>query len=175
MVNITVNADTVSIVGACIAFGSMIITLIGAIISGNNLRLQRKVYNESKPDFKMQEVLECYTIFNGNQGVMQLMFYPLIINNSSKPLILEKIRLHLVGEDQTILLRPKIYEGYINDGHNISGFEADTHWICFEIDQTVYKDLKVIRHNLTIEDTCNNTQTVSMTWLKEMVYENENT
>ena len=168
-VTITINEEAVSIIGACISFGSMIIALIGAIISGNNLRLQRKIYDENKPNFKMQEVLDSYIIYDESQDVVQLMFYPLIINNSSKPLILEKIRLNLIGEEQTIVLRPQIKDEYINDGYNIPGFNADTHWICFEMGCTAYVDLKIIKHNLTIEDTLNNAQTVSMTWLKEMV------
>lgn len=171
--NITINENTVSIVGACISFGSMVIALIGAIISNRNLKLQKKIYNESLPGFRMNEVLESYTIYDESQRVIKFMVYPLIINTSSKMLILEKIRLQLVGENNSIFLRPVISEKCINDGHNILGNCADTKWICFEISQDTYKFLKILSHNLIIEDAYKNTQTVSMTCLKEMVKESE--
>ena len=172
--NITINADTISIVSACIAFVAMIATVAAAKISANNLKLQREIHNESKPNFKMQEVLESYIIYYNTKNVVRIMFYPLIINISSKPLILEKIRLQLTGEDnKNVILRPVIDDGYINDGHSVSGNSADTNWICFELDKNAYKDIRIIRHNLIVEDTFNNQQTVSMTWLKEMVDEHE--
>ena len=175
--NITINADTISIVSACIALGSMVAAVSGAIISSKNLKLQKDIYNESKPNFKMQDVLESYVIYDDSRNIVKFMFYPLIINTSTKTLILEKIRLQLVGEDnKNIILRPVINDKYINDGHSVSGNSADTNWICFELDKNAYKDIRIIKHKLSIEDTFNNTQTVSMTWLKEMMdeYGNEN-
>lgn len=171
--NITINADTVSIVGACISFGSMIIAVVGAIISGRNLNLQKKIYNESIPSFRANEVLDSYMIYDESQRNIKLMFYPLIINTSSKTLILEKIRLHLVGEDNTIVLRPIIDEKYINDGYSILGNGADTKWICFEIPQDSYKILKILRHDLILEDAYKNTQTISTISLKELMKEGE--
>lgn len=171
--NIIIDASTVSVVGACIAFGSMLIALLSAIISGRNLRLQRKIYNERTPDFRMNELLDSYAIYDNSNKSIKLMFYPLIMNMSSKPMILEKIRLELIGEENTIILCPIINDTCISDGHNIAGNSADTNWICFEIDQNTYKSLKILKYNLVVEDAFLNSQKVSTAWLKEMVKENE--
>lgn len=171
--NITINADTISVVGACIAFASMLIALTSAIISGRNLILQRKIYNERTPDFKMNELLDSYAIYENSNNTIKFMFYPLIMNMSSKPMILEKIRLELIGEESTLILCPSINDTCITDGHNVAGNSADTNWICFEIDQNTYKNLKILKHDLIIEDAFHNSQKVSTAWVKEMVKENE--
>ena len=167
--NITINADTVSIVVTVISFFSMLIAVVGAIISERNLRLQRKIYNESIPSFKVKEVLDSYMICEESRGIIKLMFYPLIVNTSSKTLILEKIRLHLIGEDNAFILRPIVDEKYINDGYSILGSNADTKWICFEIQLNVYESLKILRHDLVFEDAYQNTQTISVIRLKELL------
>ncbi len=172
--SITINADTVSIISAIIAFVSMIIAIIGAIISGTNLRLQKNIYNESMPGFRVADIVDSYTVYDDSQNTIKLMFFPLIVNTSSKTLILEKIRLHVIGEDETIILCPIIDEKYINDGHSISANTADTKWIGFEMKQIAYKELKVIRHDLFFEDAYKNTKTISTTWLKDMVNNYEN-
>lgn len=169
--NIIINADVVAIIGACISFGSMLIALTSAIISGHNLKLQKNIYNERKPNLRMNELIESYAIYDDSDNTVKLMFYPLIMNMSSKPTILEKIRLELIGEENTLVLCPSISELYINDGHNIAGNSADTNWICFEVNQDTYKNLKLIKHDLVVEDVFHNSQRVSAIWLKEMVKE----
>lgn len=171
--NIIINADIVAIVGAVIAFGSMIVSIISAIISGRNLKLEHNIYNETRPNFEMNEVLDSYVVYDDSHNIVKFLFYPLIINMSSKSMVIAKIYLELIGEDKTILLRPIIDERYINEGYSISANSADTKWVCFEINQETYKNLKMLRHNLTIEDAYQNKQTISMSWIKEVVTENE--
>ncbi len=172
--NIVINADTISVIGAVIAFISMSIALISAFISGRNLNLQKKLYKETTPNFKMNEILNSYAIYDGSNQIVRLMFYPLIMNISSKPMIIEKIRLELIGEESNVFLRPIIIDGCISDGHNVPSNSADTNWICFEINEDVYTELKVLKYELIIEDAFNNLQKVSTSWLKEVIQENEN-
>ena len=67
----------------------------------------------------------------------------------------------------------QIDEKYINDGYSIFGNCADTKWICFEIPRDSYKCLKILRHDLILEDAYKNAQTISTISLKELMKEGE--
>ena len=173
--NIEINADIVSIVSAGISFLAMVITLASAVVSKRNLKLQQKIYDEGKPNYKISSIVESYAVYDDNQNIVKLMFYPLITNMSSKPMTIEKIRLHLIGEDKTMILTPLINDTYIHDGHNISANSSDTRWLCFEVDQNLYKDLKIIKYKLVVEDVYGITEAISTSWIRELVSENERT
>ena len=171
--NIEINADIVSIVSAGISFLAMVITLSSAVISKRNLKLQQKIYDEGKPNYKISSIVESYAIYDDKQNIVRLMFYPLITNMSSKPMTIEKIRLHLIGETETMVLTPLISDTYIHDGHNIPANSSDTRWLCFEVDQKLYKNLKIIKHKLVVEDVYGITEAISTSWIRELVSENE--
>ena len=170
---IIITASIVTAISALISFVSMLISLRQANISKKNLNIQEKIYNESRPNFRITDILDSYCISNKLDDITKMMFYPLITNLSDKPMVIEKIRLKVVGENDEITLTPIIEEPYIHDGYNISPNSSISQWVCFEIKNNVEKNLKIIKYILIIEDAYKNADTRTVIWLKEMVNTDE--
>lgn len=170
---IIITASVVAIIGAIISFISMLISLKQAHTSKKNLNLQEKIYNESRPNFRIADILDSYSISNRADDTTKMMFYPLITNLSDKPMTIEKIRLKVVGENDEITLTPVIEDSYMYDGYNISANNSMSQWVCFEIKNNIQKTLKIIKYILIIEDAYKNADTKTVIWLKEVVNTDE--
>ena len=118
-------------------------------------------------------ILDSYCISSKTDDTTKMMFYPLITNLSNKPMVIEKIRLKVVGENEEITLTPVIEDPYMHDGYNISPNNSISQWVCFEIKNDVEKKLKIIKYILIIEDAYKNADTRTVIWLKEMVNTDE--
>ncbi len=171
--NITINADIISIVSAAIAFLAMMISINQAHISKRSLKFQEKNYLEGLPDFRIKDILDSYSCFNDEGETLRLLIFPLITNLSDKPTALEKIQLHVQGERSTIVLSPKIDDQFMYDGYNLAPKSSEPKWICFEIPKDTYDRINVIKHILLVEDICGKTDKKAIVWIKEMVVENE--
>ena len=117
--------------------------------------------------------MDSYVVVDNDLENLKLMFYPLITNLSDKPMIIEKMRLHLVGENEEVVLVPCILSDSIHDGYTINGNSSVSEWICFEISKEEYKRLKLIKHTLCLHDAYQNSDSMSVIWVKEMVKDNE--
>lgn len=171
--NITIDADVVAIVGAVISVCAMIISIWQAYISRKSLKLQKKIYDEGKPHFRIKDIINSSIIKNSNKTMLKIVIYPLITNLSDKPMIIEKIRLRIEGETTKIILTPSVHDGFISDGYSIEANHSGSKGICFEIEIDTYNSLKVLKHTLMIEDAYGNVDEKSIVWIKEMLSENE--
>lgn len=170
---IIINADIVAIVCAVISFIAMFVSIWQAIVARHSFNLQKQIYDEGKPKFRIKDILNSYVVVDNDSEKLKLMFYPLITNLSDKPMIIEKIRLHLLGENEEVVLVPCITPDSIHDGYTINGNSSISEWICFEISKEEYKKLKLIKHTLCVHDAYENSDSKSVIWVKEMVTDNE--
>ena len=138
--NITINADAVAIVSAIIALIAMFISIWQAVIAKRSFKLQKQLYDEGKPQFRIKDILDSYVVVDNDSEFLKLMFYPLITNLSDKPMIIEKMRLHLVGEVEEVVLVPCIMSDSIHDGYTINGNSSVSEWICFKYQKKNIKD-----------------------------------
>lgn len=171
--NITIKADAVAIVSAIIALIAMFVSIWQAVIARHSFKLQKQLYDEGKPKFRIKDILDSYVVVDNDSEYLKLMFYPLVTNLSDKPMIIEKIRLHLVGENEEVVLVPCIMSDSIHDGYTINGNSSVSEWVCFEISKEEYKKLKLIKHTLCLHDAYQNSDSMSVIWVKEMVTDNE--
>ncbi len=171
--SITINADTIAIICAVISLIAMLVSISQAHIAKRSLKIQQQIYDDGKPNFRIKDILDSYAIISEDSEYVKLMFYPLITNLSDKPMIIERIRLRLVGEKGEVFLTPCISSEYIYDGYTISGNSSDSKWTCFQVSKKEYTDLKLIKHTLVLHDAYQNSDEKSIVWVKEMVTTNE--
>ena len=66
---IVITASIIAIIGAIISFISMCTTWSQANISKKSFDLQEKIYDESRPNFKIADMLDSYAMYLNNEGI----------------------------------------------------------------------------------------------------------
>lgn len=166
-INIEITATSVSIVSACIAFIAMIVSVVNASLSRKNYKLQLKKYNDGKPNFRINDVLNSYAKNDKTQDIVNLFFFMIISNLSDKNMEINKFRLKVIGENDEIILLPVLQESYFFDGENIQANNSSKKWIRFDIPREHYENLKIIKYALEISDLYGNTDDFTVIYLRE--------
>ena len=172
-INITITAGIVAVIGAVISFICMIISWSQASNSRKNLKIQTELFEARKPNFRIKDVLESYATTEPENADIHIRMCPLIVNLSDRPLTIERIRLRIVGEAQTVILLPVKEDKCIIDGFNIPANNASAEWIRFDINKKLYHDLRIMKFVLSIEDVYDNSDDRTVICLKEVMDENE--
>lgn len=59
-ITININADVISIIGAVVAFLSMIISWRQAHIAKKSLKMETAIFNDRKPNFTFDSIVDSY-------------------------------------------------------------------------------------------------------------------
>lgn len=171
-INIDFTASTVSCIAAAISFVSMCCAIRNAKISKGNYDLQVKKYNESKPNFRIS-ILMSKAENHISQNKVLLKLFVLFTNLSDKGTSLKNIKLRIIGETNNLVLLPNDKDQFISCGENLGANHSSKGWLEFELTDTDYKNLKIIKYELEITDIYDNTETDTVVNISEEVIENE--
>ena len=172
-IEIVITAGVVAVVSAIFSFVCMIISWSQARDSRKNLKMQTELFEARRPNFRIKDILDSYALTELESQFVNIKMCSLITNLSDKPLTIEKVRLYVVGEEQTVILLPVMAENCVIDGFNIPANNAATQWIHFNIDRQLYRDLKIMKFVLVIEDVYGNKDERTVICLKEIINEYE--
>ena len=171
-INIEFTASTISCIAAAISFVSMCCAIRNAKISKKNYDLQVKKYNESKPNFKIS-ILMSKAENHISQNKVLLKLFVLFTNLSDKGTSLKNIKLRIIGETNNLILIPNHKEDFIGCGENLGANHSNKGWLEFELTDSDYKSLKIIRYELEITDIYDHTESDTIVNITEEVVENE--
>lgn len=166
---IEISASWISIIAAVISFIAMIISGVSAHSSRKSYNLQEKKYNDGNPNFQINDILDSYAENDKNKDYIDLHFFILITNYSDKAMHMNKIRLKVVGEKNSIILKPIAQRDYAFDGENIAANNSLKKWVKFQIPRKQYEEIDILKYILSILDAYDNTSEFTSIYIREKV------
>ena len=73
-ITININADVISIIGAVVAFLSMIISWRQAHIAKKSLKMETAIFNDRKPNFTFDSIVDSYCINDKTRTMCTFVF-----------------------------------------------------------------------------------------------------
>lgn len=168
--DITINADMISVIAAAVAFLSMLITLRQAHIAKKSLKMETAIFNDRKPNFTFDSIVECYCINDKNEDNVHLRFLIILTNRSDRPMAINQIRLKIRGESGELIVRPTLTGNFLNNGDNIEGGHSIRSWIQFDLPRQQYLNLDILDYTIEVLDAHGNLQEKGAIYLREEVY-----
>ena len=173
-ITININADIISVIGAVVAFLSMIISCRQAHIAKKSLKMETVIFNDRKPNFTFDAIVDCYCINDKNEDDVHLRFLILLTNRSDRPMTINQIRLRVRGESLELIVRPTLADSSLNSGDNIEGNHSMRNWVQFDLPRQQYLNLGILDYTVEVQDAHGNPQKSSAIFLREEVYNYEN-
>ena len=168
-ITININADTVSVIAAVIAFLSMIISWRQARISKKSLKMESAIFNDRKPNSTFDSIVDCYCINDERDNNVHLRFLILLTNRSDRPMTINQIRLRIRGESLELIVRPILADDFLNSGDNIEGNHSMRNWVQFDLPRHQYLDLGILDYTIELQDAHGNLQKNTAIFLREEV------
>lgn len=167
--------DIIEILSAAAAIAAVVGVpiMIAQAIDGRKGRLLQEAQASSQnPNFEISDILDSYLV-QESAGSSILNFFVLITNRSDKPLSLNKIRLHLVGEIREVTIPPILGSTAIHDGYNVAPHHSSTEWIRFSVDNILHRDLRIVKYVLRLTDAYGNSTDRTVVYLREVINNDE--
>ena len=167
--------DIIEILSAAAAIAAVVgvpIMIAQAFDGRKGRKLQEAQASSQNPNFEISDVLDSYLV-QGSAGSSILNFFVLITNRSDKPLSLNKIRLHLVGEIREVTISPILDTNGIHDGYNVAPNNSSTEWIRFSVDNILHRDLRIVKYVLRLTDAYGNSADRTVVYLREVINDDE--
>lgn len=168
-ITININADTVSVISAVVAFLSMIISWRQAHISKKSLKMESEIFNDRKPNFTFDSIVDCYCINDKKDDNVHLRFLILLTNRSDRPMTINQIRLRIRGESLELIVRPTLAGDSLNSGDNIEGNHSMRSWVQFNLPRQQYLELDILDYTIEVQDAHGNLQKNTAIFLREEV------
>lgn len=158
VVNALDISDYISI-GAClISVIAAIASIVACVIANNQLKLQRKQYEDGEPNFNIK-VLDSIIKKDKKSTTVQVWINIRVSNISDKATSINSIvlRLFCLGD---IIYRPSINKDvqtnaeikYFSLAQNIGAHSSEMGWCSFNIPIDTYNDLQIEYSELNVED-----------------------
>ena len=164
---ITINADFVSILSAIVAIIAMFISVSQTRIARNALRLSEAQEEQRKPNFEFSDILDCYVVNNLSDDFVHFHFYVFFTNLSDKPMVVKNLTLTITGDSNSIILQPVVSSSNSPVGLSISANQSVTEWIHFDLLREQYHSLKILNHIISIEDSFGNKREKAAIFIRE--------
>lgn len=161
-------SDLISATSALIALIAMGVTVWQTIINKKIFNLEKKKFEEEKPNFEIIDYFDSKAIINNSKKIT-LKFFLVIANRSIKNTTIKNIYLRVIGEEKNIILTPINKPGLLFIGDNIDGNQSVQKWVEFEIESDNYYNLDIIEYKLEIEDINKNKHYKTIIYLEEEV------
>lgn len=168
-ITININADTIAVIAAVVAFLSMIISWRQAHIARKSLKMETEVFNDRKPNFTFDTIADCYSIIDKKQEYVHLHFLILLTNRSDRTMTISKICLRIRGESLEMIVLPTLTKDSLNCGDNIEGNHSKRCWVQFDLLHEQYRDLGILDYTIEVTDAYGNVQKNSAIFLREEV------
>ena len=168
-ITININADVISIIGAVVAFLSMIISWRQAHIAKKSLKMEAAIFNDRKPNFTFDSIVDSYCINDKNEDDVHLRFLILLTNRSDRPMTINQIRLRVRGESLELIVRPTLADSSLNGGDNIEGNHSMRNWVQFDLPRQQYLNLGILDYTIEVQDAHGNLHKNSAIFLREEV------
>lgn len=159
-------------IGGIISVLAMLAAVKQANLAKGSLKLSKKIYNDGKPKFEFNDILDSCIINNLDEDIVHAKFLVLITNYSDKSMVIKDLRLRLVGEAKEVILYPVFQDQMPFCGENIAAHSAINKWIQFDIKREIYKSTKIIKYTLVARDSFNNISEKSAICTREEILEN---
>ena len=172
-ITVNINADTIAIIAAVIAFLSMVVSCHQAHIAKASLKMEAEVFNDRKPKFSFDSIVDCYVINDKREENVHLRFLILLTNRSDRPMTISKIWLKIRGEVLEMIVNPVLWDDFINNGENIEGNHSMRKWVQFDLPRQQYLNLDILDYTIEVQDAHGNLQKNSAIFLREEVHEYE--
>lgn len=168
-ITININANTISVISAVVAFFSMIFSWKQAHIARKSLNMETAFFNDRKPNFTFDSIVDGYCINDKNEKDVHLRFLILLTNRSDRPMTINQIRLKLRGESLELIVRPSLTDSRLNSGDNIEGNHSMRNWVQFDLPRQQYLNLGILDYTIVVQDGHGNLQKKSAIFLREEV------
>ena len=170
--NITINVDAnlLSIIGAVVAIIAMLVSCWQAHIAKTSLKIEQSVFNDRKPKFTFDGIIDAYADNDKCDTSVHLRFLLLITNRSDRTMALRRIQLKIRGDNGDLYLDPITREGCITIGENIEGNHSLSKWVQFDIPRKQYTHLDILDYEIELEDTFKNSQKHTAIYVREEVH-----
>lgn len=169
---ITINADLISIISAIVAIIAMFVSISQTHIARKALRLSEYQEKRRTPNFEFSDILDCYVVNNPSEDYVHFFFFIFCTNLSDNPMVVNKLTLTITGDSNNIILQPAVNSGTYPIGLSIPANQSVTEWIQFDLLREQYHSLKIINHMISIEDSFGNKREKTAIFIREELVQN---
>lgn len=164
---ITINADLISIISAVVAVIAMFISISQTHIAKKALQLSEMQEKQRQPNFDFSDILDCYVVNNLSEEYVHFHFLIFCTNHSDKPMVIQRLTLTITGDSNDIILQPLTKKGTVSVGLSIPANQGVTEWVQFDLLREQYLSLKIINHIICIEDGYGNKREKTAIFVRE--------
>lgn len=164
---ITINADFVSVISAIVAIIAMLISVSQTRIARKALRLSEAQEEQRKPNFEFSDILDCYVVNNISDNYVHFHFLVFCTNLSDKSMVVKNLTLTVMGDSSSIILHPVVNGVNSPVGLSIPANQSITEWIHFDLLREQYHSLKILNHVISIEDSFGNKREKAAIFIRE--------
>lgn len=172
-ITIQIDADTISIVSAVIAFLSMIIACHQTRLAKKSLKMEKEIFNDRKPNYSFDSIVDCYAINDMKEADVHLYFLIMLTNRSDRPMSIHRVSLVIRGESHVMKIQPKLSADSMSIADNIDGNHTMRKWVQFDLPREQYLNLDILDYTIEVQDAHGSLRKNSTIFLREEVYAHE--
>lgn len=145
-------------IGTIIALASAVFAWSQARAAKKSLKMQKIIYNDGKANFEIDNFSNSF-LYNDKKTENVYYFLKVNAHNlSDKNTSIHKIKLKLIGRDNSFIVEEK--ENFkiecdlerLKVPCNIQSHSSVNGWVVFEVPKSVYKELNIDNHIIIFED-----------------------